>query len=286
MMNSCSICGLQFKFPYLLIRHHKNNKRCKEIITFTNTIDGLKKREEKYYKLKELSRQLFDDKKLLEQKNKKLLSKIKSLEIKLSEIKHKNEIAESKCGVYEKMSGNVNNNSNNSNSNNIHNTKIINNNNTIIQDFSIKPASAFDVDTKELTDVIYNKDILEVCKYMFEKYYWTIPPNIRVADQARKKIYVSKGNKWVQENVKELSHQLFHKSLKPMAYRCIKDKIDEHKDFVDNPINVLKPDERDNHFDELLKWDIIKQLWDDFDTPNLQGTLMMSVDNLTNELKD
>jgi len=278
-MICCSSCGKEFKFQCLLLRHCEINKNCREKIKLIDTIDGLKKREEKYYKLKKFSRQLFDDKKLLEQKNKKLLSKIKSLESKLSEIKHKNEIAESKCGVYEKMSGTVNNN----NSNNIHKTII--NNNTIIQDFSIKPASAFNVDTKELTDIIYNKDILEVCKYIFEKYYWTIPPNIRVADQARKKIYVSKGNKWVQENVKELSHQLFHKSLKPMAYRCINDKIDEHKDFVDNPINVLKPDERDNHFDELLKWDIIKQLWDDFDTPNLQGTLMMSVDNLTNKLK-
>ncbi len=277
-MFNCAICGIKFNLPYLLNRHHEKNKRCKEHIAFTKTINEmrqslevLERREEKYHKLKNLSKQVLYEKRELQKQNKELLT-----QIKLLKSYHRAELAETKCDMYEKAGGSVKNS---------HNT-IINNNTTIIQDFSIKPASAFNVDTKELTDIIYNKDILEVCKYILEKYYWTLPPNIRVADQARKKIFVAKGNKWIQENVKELSHQLFHQSLKPMADLCINEKIYEHKDFVDNPINVLKPDERDQHFDELLKWDAIKQLWDNFDSPNLQGTLMMSVDNLTNKLKN
>ena len=280
-MYHCIICDRTFDYKSLYERHHLKNKVCKEmtnkIIKLTQSLEkgkdkcnklsqSLEKREEKYYKLKEVS-------KLILEQNKVLQQEIKQLRQERVKLSHRAEIAEVKYDTYEKASQKCTTNN-----------TIINNNTTIIQDFSIKPVTAFNIDLPELIDVVYNKDILEACKYMLEKYYWTLPPNIRVTDQARKKLFVAKNNQWIQENVKELSHQLFHQSLKPMAYECIKAKINEHEKIYNNPEIMKFPDIREAHFDELLKWDAIKKLWDDFDTPSLQGTLMMSVHNLTNKM--
>ena len=154
-MYECNICELQFKFPYLLKRHHEKNKICKESIAFMNTITSLekniktlKKTEKKYNDLKELSEQIFDEKTLLEKKNKELKFKYRT---ELLKLKHRAELAETKCELYEKLIGTViiNNNSHNKT-----NTTIINNNNnnTIIQDFSIKPV--LDMNTSELAETI------------------------------------------------------------------------------------------------------------------------------------
>ena len=272
-MFTCIVCDKSFEFECRLSRHHSRNQKCKEMtikMSKQNDLNqkltqSLEKREEKYYKLKEAS-------KLILEKNRALQQEIEQLRQEREKLSHRAEIAEVKYDTYEKASQKCTTN----------NTII--NNTTIIQDFSIKPVTAININLPELTEIVYNNDILQACKYMLEKYYWTLPPNIRVTDQARKKLFVAKNNQWIQENVKELSHQLFHQSLKPIAYKCIKAKIDEHEKIYNNPEIMKFPEEREAQFDELLKWDAIKRLWDDFDTPSLQGTLMMSVHNLTNKM--
>jgi len=152
-MYECNICEKEFKFLCLLNRHLEANKICRESIAFMNTITGLekniktlKKTEKKYNELKELSNQIFDEKTLLEKKNKELKFKYRT---ELLKLKHRAELAETKCELYEKLIGTVMNNSViNNNSHNKTNTII--NNNTIIQDLSIK--SVLDTNTSELAE--------------------------------------------------------------------------------------------------------------------------------------
>ena len=157
--------------------------------------------------------------------------------------------------------------------------KTIINNTVVLQDFRIMPVREFAADFGELTDIIREKGVEKVCQHILEKYYWTIPPNIIINDQARKKISVVRGNKWVQESWDSLVHELYYKCFQKIAFRCIDDRIDYHQDYLDNPLNVRDYEQRARHQDELQMWKYIKETWDNYRTKDLYLPLMVSIKN-------
>lgn len=291
----CIVCDKSFEFQCRLDRHISRNRTCQETSKKINEIEksreelarSLEKRNEKYSRLKAATRVIVDEKDELSQKFDELLKKLEVMSKENEELKrkqetlglsHRAELAEAKYHTSKEKDQVIMEAVKNKNGNN---KTIINNNTVVIQDFSIKQVNEYNADMEELTDVIYMKSVSEACRHMLEKYYWTLPPNIKVADQARKKILIVKDNQWVQESMKELAHQLYHKSFKKIAMKCIREKIDEHKDFLSNPLNMRKYDEQERHREEIMKWEGIEHTWDYFDSQELHNPMMISIKNLT-----
>lgn len=302
-MWSCIVCEKSFEFNYILKRHHSRNKRCNDLLKKIEEINAiendkmelersLRKKNEKYSRLKTIVLSVIDEKAELLEKLEIMSKENTRLKQRTLELSYRAELAETKYNV-SKENDEINKQKDQMSlekdralleaikSKNNSNKTIINNNTLVIQDFSIKQVNEFNADMDELTDVIYMKSVAEACRHMLEKYYWTLPPNIKVADQARKKILIVKDSEWVQEPMKELAHQLYHKSFKKIAMKCIREKIDEHKDFLSNPLNMRKYEEQEKHREEIMKWEGIEHTWDYFDSQELHNPIMISVKNLT-----
>ena len=111
---TCTICGKQFKYPYLLNKHHETNKRCKENIAFTTIITELKEslrhheslersfvnHKEKYQQLRIAAIKHMDKYKKLEEENKELQRKME-----IMKLEHRLKLAETKCELYERNVG-------------------------------------------------------------------------------------------------------------------------------------------------------------------------------------
>jgi hypothetical protein len=244
-MFECNICMKKFKFQSYLDRHCQTNSKCRE----------LKRINDKYSRLKEATRAVVEENKELRIKLKEREELTDKIILSFSSSKSK----QTKIKI---------------NNNNHHNT------NVVLQDFTIKSAQEINPDYDELADVIYNKSVIEACHFMIEKYYKTIPPNIKVADQARKKIFVVRNNQWVQENIDVLAHQLFHRSLKRLAFNCIQRKIDEHEEFLDDPLNRGKIEELEYHREELEKWKRTQIIWNSYTSQDFHKPLMIACGNI------
>jgi len=305
-MIQCDFCQNEFKNKFSLIRHQENNKYClfitKHVKENEKLKDKLLKSNEKKKELKSFLKILLREKDLIikenERSNKKFEEKYNELknayEQKTQELHDMTKqlcIAETKADERSQTVKTVGTMikdtavemSKNSNKTINKNTTTNNNNNIVIQDFVIKPLSFDQIDIQELTQFIYDHGVTECCQYMLEKYYWTLPPNIRVADQARKKVMVMEDNQWVQKNLKELAHKLVQKSFKKAALHCIRWKRDEHKNLLKCKVDIDE-DDSDNeefHHDEISKWNCIEETWDKYNTEEFQKPLMMSVDNLS-----
>jgi len=312
-MYICQVCDKEFLYPSVLAKHQTRNKTCNRLLIVLNNY--VKENEELKNKLVKSNKKkkeiisflkiLLREKDLIIKENERAKEKYNELknayEQKIQELHDMTKqlcIAETKAdersqavktvGTMIKDTA-VEMSKNSNKTINKNTTTNNNNNNIVIQDFVIKPLSFDQIDIQELTQFIYDHGVTECCQYMLEKYYWTLPPNIRVADQARKKVMVMEDNQWVQKNLKELSHKLVQKSFKKAALHCIRWKRDEHKNLLKCKMDIDEDvnDNEEFHHDEISKWNCIEETWDKYNTEEFQKPLMMSVDNLykTDETK-
>lgn len=282
----CDVCKQAFDKKFNLSRHKSSNKYCRLIGTYLTEIEELKgineKRAAKCVQLKNALKFVIKENKEFKSELNHVMKEKEQLSKDYNELRYQYGIAQATADERINTVNAVKDTAVEISKNNKAQTnKTVINNTVVIQDFRIKQANEFDVNTEELTDVIYMKSVVEACRHMLEKYYWTLPPNIKVADQARKKVMIMRDNKWVQENLKELSHQIYHKSFKRLALKCIQDKLDEHEDFLSNPLNMRKHEEKEKRREEIMKWEAIGQTWDQFDSQDLQNPMMISIKNLT-----
>ena len=310
-MFSCTICNMTFDKKFNLTRHQGKSKWCMTVAQKTSEIEGLKKtvneftalankRRSKCKKLKDALKTVIEQEKSLseqldierkstrglkserdryESENTKLKKEVKKLSSDREFLYHKLSLAETRIEEKDKaderadmiireLSRNGRKTSN----------KTIINNNIVIQDFRIKPASEFSGHYEEITKVISDHSIEYTCRYLLERFYNHIPPNIQLADQARKKIFIVRQKKWVQEDLEELVHKLYHKSFKRLALNCINEQIDMHEELIVNPI--INDEEKEKYEDEILRWNGIRITWEKFDSRKLHKPMLVTLNNL------
>ena len=296
-MPSCEICHKTFNRNYHLTRHKQESEYCNLLRERLSEIEELKsqltqmesvaeRRKEKCRKLKDALRSTLAEKEVLatkkeqrESENVKLKEEVKKLNSDREFLYHKLSLAETRIEEKDKaderadmiireLSRNGRKTSN----------KTIINNNIVIQDFRIKPASEFSGHYEEITKVISDHSIEYTCRYLLERFYNHIPPNIQLADQARKKIFIVRQKKWVQEDLEELVHKLYHKSFKRLALNCINEQIDMHEELIVNPI--INDEEKEKYEDEILRWNGIRITWEKFDSRKLHKPMLVTLNNL------
>ena len=298
-MHTCTLCKKQFNQTGHYNRHIRNNAVCNAIKEKQKEIEDLQKkcllleevadkRKEKFNKLKIMTLDLIDYKNSATE----IIKKLKR-EQKEQEKKHQKEIYNlqdeknllyhdmmiAKTRVEEKETATdkiieavkVNNKSS------TQNNTIIQNNTVVLQDFRIMPVKEFsDEDLDKITDVIRDNDVYKVCLYILQHYYYTIPPNIIIQDQARKKISLVRNNEWVQANWNNVVDDLYYRSFQQIAYTCIGRVQEKHR-------NLLKSadgsEEKERYEDEILIWDFIRQTWDNCKPRDLSNPLIVGVKN-------
>lgn len=287
----CEFCEQNFSRKFSFERHLKTSKFCKamrncnedkcRLVTELDHVKNmLNQRKEKCMRLKETLRNVIIDRNEILEENQKLQDEITRLKEKMKDdyYCHKLQIAETRVEEKEKsvqMMADVAKNTKGSTSNK---TVINNTNNIVIQDFRVLPAKELESDTDEITQVIAENSVDDVCRYLLKTYYHSIPPNIKLVDQARKKIYVARDNKWVQENLESLVHKLFCICFQKVAYNCIDNRLLHYNQVLENPIASRK--KKDDANDQIIVWESIRKTWEDFDINKLQKSLMITIDNL------
>ena len=287
----CEFCQVEFKNKFSLIRHQGNNKYCliiaKHIRDKEQLTNKLNKTTERKKELKSFLKITLREKDLEKKEKERYRDAYEQKTQELNDMSKQLCIAETKADERSQTINTVGTMiketavevSKNSNKTINKNTTTTTNNNIVIQDFTIKPLCFDQIDIQELTQFIYDHGVTECCQYMLEKYYWTLPPNIRVADQARKKVLVMEDNQWVQKNLKDLAHKLVHQSFQKAALHCINWKRNEHKNLLKAKI-VDDEEDEEHHYDEIFKWNCIEETWQQYNSEEFQKPLMMSVDNL------
>ena len=306
-MFKCTACKGEFSQQSSLNRHQRKNKFCSVLkqkidelknqysLSIKEYMDENIKLKDKCSRLKSALRGVAEErdqyKRKYEEHEKNIQNLVKDklqLEIEVAKIiddnrsiNHKLQIAETKVVEKEAAVNMVYDIAKNSKGNT--NKTVINNNTLVIQDFRVKPAEELRGHKDTITDFIREHSVVEACQYFLKEFYWSIPPNIDLKDQARKKIFVLRNNKWEQENMQQLVHKLYHKSFQKIAFECIQDRIDYHEDWLSNPLNMRKTEQRRFHDDELMVWGGIKETWDQFRAEDLHQPFMVTINNLRNK---
>jgi len=293
-MPNCELCKRSFSRNYHLKRHQEDSEICKILRKKMNEIDmlnkkinslsqSMEKRKEKCHKLKEALKLAIEDNKELTQQNKEKNVEIDKLIDIRSALKHKLSLAEARIDEKNKAEERTDTIIRQLSKGRRGNRKTIINNNIVIQDFRIKPASEFNDYFEEITQIIRENSVEYTCRYLLEKFYKSIPPNIQLADQSRQKIYIVKQKKWVQENLEHLIHKLYHNSFKSLALNCIDEQIDYHEVRADSPIISSK--QKEYHHDEKFIWEHLKELWTTYDSRKLRKSMLLTLNNM-NDIED
>ncbi len=300
-MPECKYCNKSFDFPYLLTKHIEKNKYCTLLKERVDEVEKLKKeitnlqnkqerRKKKCNKLKEALKLAIEDNKQSDTKIQELTQQNKEKDIEIdklidirSALKHKLSLAEARIDEKNKAEERTDTIIRQLSKGRRGNRKTIINNNIVIQDFRIKPASEFNDYIEEITQIIRENSVEYTCRYLLEKFYKSIPPNIQLADQSRQKIYIVKQKKWVQENLEHLIHKLYHNSFKSLALSCIDEQIDYHEIRADSPIISTK--QKEYHYDEKFIWEHLKELWATYDSRKLRKSMLLTLNNM-NDLEE
>lgn len=279
-MYNCLICNKQFNHKGHFTKHVNDNVKCNTIKELNQLQQLVNKKKEKYNKLKIIANDIFNEKniaqakiieleKMLKDQKKKHKKEIYNLNDEKNLYYHEMIVAQQRMEERSRTTKEMIEMSKTNNT--------IINNTVVLQDFRIMPVKEFsDDDLNQITDVIRDNDVYKVCLHILKEYYGTIPPNIIIQDQARKKISLVRNNRWVQESWNNLIDDLYYRSFQKVAYMCIDRVQDKHRAELEY---INDYDEKQKYKNEIEIWGYIRQTWNNCKSRDLSNSLIVDIKN-------